>query len=219
MTATSGELLRQAVLAGARSILCPTFLVGDDLAAGRLVSILRRYSPIERTLYAVYPSRRQLSAKVRTFVEHVAAEIGPQPAWIAVCRGKHCGRHGLSSRKLCPVVSSWDCGRFGTPSAGSAARNRPSQRWRPDRAARSCAPSWGSPLSPRRLTSGQLAILHALRNSDRAFAVGFLLSALERAPDSSSIRRAAQKFPKLTCADPEGFRTLLRFRERDGAGV
>ncbi|MBX5462517.1 MAG: LysR family transcriptional regulator [Steroidobacteraceae bacterium] len=81
MTATSGELLRQAALAGAGIILCPTFLVGDDLAAGRLVSILTRYSPIERTLYAVYPSRRQLSAKVRSFVEHVAAEIGPQPAW------------------------------------------------------------------------------------------------------------------------------------------
>jgi DNA-binding transcriptional LysR family regulator len=81
MTATSGELLRQAALAGAGIILCPTFLVGDDLAAGRLVAILTRYPPIERTLYAVYPSRRQLSAKVRTFVDHVAKEIGPEPAW------------------------------------------------------------------------------------------------------------------------------------------
>jgi DNA-binding transcriptional LysR family regulator len=81
MTATSGELLRQSALAGAGIILCPTFLVGDDLKAGTLREILPRYHPVDRNMYAVYPSRRQLSAKVRSFVEHLATQISPEPEW------------------------------------------------------------------------------------------------------------------------------------------
>jgi DNA-binding transcriptional LysR family regulator len=50
----------------------PDFVVGADLAAGRLVRILADYVPAPTSIYAVYPSRRHLSAKVRAFVDFLA---------------------------------------------------------------------------------------------------------------------------------------------------
>jgi DNA-binding transcriptional LysR family regulator len=56
----------------------PDFIVGPDVRAGRLTPILCAYEPPPLNIYVVYPSRRHLSAKVRTFadflVEHFATE-------------------------------------------------------------------------------------------------------------------------------------------------
>ena len=51
----------------------PDFIVAAHLEAGRLVAILPDYTPPAASIYAVYPSRRHLSAKVRAFVDFVAA--------------------------------------------------------------------------------------------------------------------------------------------------
>jgi DNA-binding transcriptional LysR family regulator len=50
----------------------PDFIVAADLAAGRLVRVLAEYAPAPAGVYAVYPSRRHLSAKVRAFVDFLA---------------------------------------------------------------------------------------------------------------------------------------------------
>lgn len=69
MRANSTVALRAAALRGQGLVLLPTFLVGDDLKAGRLVAVLTGYAPAGSAIRALYPHNRHLSAKVRTFVD------------------------------------------------------------------------------------------------------------------------------------------------------
>lgn len=73
--ADNGDLLRLAALSGAGIIFQPLFIVWEDLQAGRLVRLLPQYASGELGIYAVYPSRKHLSAKVRTFVEFLARHL------------------------------------------------------------------------------------------------------------------------------------------------
>lgn len=52
--------------------MLPTCMVEDQIRDGRLETVLRDWHPPERHLFAVYPSRRHLAAKVRAFVDLVA---------------------------------------------------------------------------------------------------------------------------------------------------
>jgi DNA-binding transcriptional LysR family regulator len=72
MHANNGEMLAAAAAEGIGIALEPDFIVAADLAAGRLVRILKDYAPTPTGIYAVYPSRRHLSAKVRAFVDFLA---------------------------------------------------------------------------------------------------------------------------------------------------
>ena len=49
--------------------------------AGRLVPILNRFQPPPTQIYAVYPSRRHLSAKVRAFVDFLAEHFAKRRDW------------------------------------------------------------------------------------------------------------------------------------------
>ncbi len=81
LAANNGEALRAAALAGLGLIVSPTFIVGPDLLAGRLEAVLTRYCGDDSALYAVYPHKRHLSAKVRAFVDFLAERFGPDPYW------------------------------------------------------------------------------------------------------------------------------------------
>jgi DNA-binding transcriptional LysR family regulator len=70
--ANSGEALRSAAMAGLGLIYEPDFLLADALRRGQLVRVLPEYTGATGDIWAVYPSRRHLSLKVRLFVEHVA---------------------------------------------------------------------------------------------------------------------------------------------------
>ncbi|MBB5199751.1 LysR family transcriptional regulator [Glaciimonas immobilis] len=74
--ADNGDILRLAALSGAGILFQPYFIVGDDIETGRLVRILPDWQSAEFGLYAVYPSRKHLSAKVRTFVDFLVAALG-----------------------------------------------------------------------------------------------------------------------------------------------
>lgn len=71
--ADNGDILRLAALRGAGLLFQPNFIVADDLAAGRLVRVLPEWQSGEFGVYAVYPSRKHLSAKVRTFIDFLSA--------------------------------------------------------------------------------------------------------------------------------------------------
>lgn len=75
--------LREALLAGAGVARMPTFVVGEDIRAGRLVRLLPGYETIEVSIYAVYAERRHLAPKVRAFVDFMVGRIGEQPGWDA----------------------------------------------------------------------------------------------------------------------------------------
>ncbi|CAA6828526.1 MAG: Transcriptional regulator, LysR family [uncultured Thiotrichaceae bacterium] len=77
----NGEILHAATVAGLGITLSPTFIAGAALKSGKLQEILTDYSPPALGIYAIYPSRRYLSAKVRTFIDFLKEEIGEQPEW------------------------------------------------------------------------------------------------------------------------------------------
>ena len=79
--ANNADVLRSTALAGGGIILAPTFLLGEDLRAGRLVRLLPDYPPPEQALHALYPPGRHLSAKVRSFVDFLVARFGSEPVW------------------------------------------------------------------------------------------------------------------------------------------
>jgi len=78
LMSNNGELLRHCALAGMGIMLRPSFALGDDLASGRLVRLLPEFHLGQLTVAMVYPSRRLLSAKVRTFVDFVVQRF-PHP--------------------------------------------------------------------------------------------------------------------------------------------
>lgn len=78
----SGDTCRAAALSHQGVILQPTFLVGKDLSDGTLVELMPEYRSIELGIYAVYPTRKHVSAKVRALIEFLAARFaGRGEAW------------------------------------------------------------------------------------------------------------------------------------------
>ncbi|MEX3938148.1 LysR family transcriptional regulator [Paraburkholderia sp. BR10937] len=79
------EALRVVVLQGGGLSMLGTEVVGDDIAEGRLVPLLvDALPPRELPIYAVYASRRHLSAKVRSFVDFLAARFSERELWPGV---------------------------------------------------------------------------------------------------------------------------------------
>jgi len=73
LRSNSGDTCRAAALADQGIVFQPSFLVGDDLKAGRLIEILPQYAGPELDISVVYPSRLHLSHKVRAMVEFLSA--------------------------------------------------------------------------------------------------------------------------------------------------
>jgi len=73
LRSNSGDTCRAAALADQGIVFQPSFLVGEDLKAGRLVEILPQYAGPELDISVVYPSRYHLSHKVRAMVEFLGA--------------------------------------------------------------------------------------------------------------------------------------------------
>ena len=79
----NGDLLAEAAARGAGIVFEPAFIVGPDVRAGRLVPLLQEFTPPPVPIYAVYPSRKHLSAKVRRFVEFLIARFASAQDWSA----------------------------------------------------------------------------------------------------------------------------------------
>ena len=78
--ANNGDLLSAAAVHGTGIILEPDFYVAALLESGKLVRLLRRYQTRSIPIYVVYLSRRHLSAKVRVFVDFIAAHFARRGA-------------------------------------------------------------------------------------------------------------------------------------------
>ena len=81
LCSNNGDVLRAAALNGNGIVLLPTFLVGPDIAAGRLAVVLPEWSPGDLGIYAVYAPNRYLAAKTRVFIDFLAERFGLQPPW------------------------------------------------------------------------------------------------------------------------------------------
>jgi DNA-binding transcriptional LysR family regulator len=79
----NGDLLAEAAAHGAGIVFEPAFIVGPDVRAGRLVPLLQDFVAPPMTIYALYPSRKHLSAKVRLFVEFLIERFSQAQDWSA----------------------------------------------------------------------------------------------------------------------------------------
>ncbi len=81
LNADNGDALRRAALEDLGIVYLPTFLIGDDIRAGRFVPLLVEFTDIETDVFAVYPESRHLSPKVRAMIDWLVEELGPEPDW------------------------------------------------------------------------------------------------------------------------------------------
>lgn len=81
----SANALRLAALRDQGLIMSPTFLVADDIKAGRLVPVLREFLQAEYTINAIFPHREHVSAKVRSFIDFLIKYLHENPAWANPC--------------------------------------------------------------------------------------------------------------------------------------
>ena len=78
----STEVVRETVLAGLGIGLRSTWDVGTELKSGKLRIVLPEYHESPRVaVYAVYPCRQYVPAKLRVFVDFLSELFGPQPYW------------------------------------------------------------------------------------------------------------------------------------------
>jgi DNA-binding transcriptional LysR family regulator len=74
----SAELIREALLFGLRS----TWEIGAELKSGALQVVLPKYRGSSKVaIYAVYPSRDFMPAKVNAFIEFLSGHFGVEPYW------------------------------------------------------------------------------------------------------------------------------------------
>lgn len=90
LRANHSETLREAALGGLGLILMPTWLIGADLAEGRLQPVLTEWAadigrhattPQSSGIYALFLPDRRPSAKVHVFTEFLAKTFGSPPYW------------------------------------------------------------------------------------------------------------------------------------------
>lgn len=74
MQSENETLLHLAALQGMGLVFLPTWMVQADVTAGRLQIVLPGALNFTLTLHAVYPSRKFLSPKVRTFIDFIASK-------------------------------------------------------------------------------------------------------------------------------------------------
>jgi len=80
LTTNDGEIAVNWALDGHGILMRAEWDIQRHLASGRLVPVLPAYFTPDADIYAVYPQRHQLAARVRAFVDFVALSFAQQPA-------------------------------------------------------------------------------------------------------------------------------------------
>lgn len=77
-----GAAVRDAACAGLGIAWMATWCAADELRSGALVPALPEFPLVStQTLWALYPSSRELAPKVRAFIDWMVDRIGPDPYW------------------------------------------------------------------------------------------------------------------------------------------
>jgi DNA-binding transcriptional LysR family regulator len=82
LVTTSAVVMRTAAVAGLGLWMCPPYIVSDLVASGALVPLLTDYGKPEMEIVALYPHRRQMSAKVRLFLDMLVAQFAEEQRWV-----------------------------------------------------------------------------------------------------------------------------------------
>ena len=79
--ANDADAVYHATLAGLGIARLSTFLVREDLRAGRLVRLLPDYVDEQSDIVALYADKRNLSPKIRAFIDFLVDHFGSVPPW------------------------------------------------------------------------------------------------------------------------------------------
>lgn len=79
LSSNSMFAVRDAVRAGAGISLLGDFAINEDLVSGRLVRVLPEWTGFTAEIFAVYPSTRNLSPKLKSFLEFLVKRLCPPP--------------------------------------------------------------------------------------------------------------------------------------------
>lgn len=75
------DAVRVAAVEGIGLTILPTYMIGRDLQTGKLQVVLSEFEGPLGNINIVYPHRKHLSAKVRTFVDFLCDRLQPLPYW------------------------------------------------------------------------------------------------------------------------------------------
>lgn len=75
LTANNGDVVCRAACDGLGIALLPDFIIAAPIKAGQLKIVLPAYCPPKLDIYAVYPSRKFMSVKVRHFIDFMIEEF------------------------------------------------------------------------------------------------------------------------------------------------
>lgn len=78
-TANSTDAIYHAAMAGLGVARLPTYLIAEDLATGRLINLLPELEDSSSNIYAVYSMRRNMSPKVRVFLNYLGTQFADEP--------------------------------------------------------------------------------------------------------------------------------------------
>ncbi|MEK9924129.1 MAG: LysR family transcriptional regulator [Alphaproteobacteria bacterium] len=81
LTASNGDVLREAAIAGLGVGCLPNFLHYDAINNGLLRPVLADYDWTGLDVFAVYPKTTILPKRTRAFVDFMAARYGKDPVW------------------------------------------------------------------------------------------------------------------------------------------
>ena len=79
--ANTADAVYRASLAGLGIARLSTYLVNADIAAGRLARVLPDYEQDDSNIVAIYRDRRNLSPKIRAFIDFLVDVYDPVPPW------------------------------------------------------------------------------------------------------------------------------------------
>ena len=76
--ANSGEAMQSALYAGLGVAMLPDFIIGEDIASGKLEAILQEWAPPPIGLHLVTPPSRLRPARVEALLDFLATRIGAE---------------------------------------------------------------------------------------------------------------------------------------------
>jgi len=77
----SAQSSRAMIIAGAGIGLIPTYAIAQDIKKQNAVMVLEAFEALDPGIYALYPHKGHLAAKVRAFVDFLVEEFAPEPVW------------------------------------------------------------------------------------------------------------------------------------------
>lgn len=81
LIANNGEVMRDFAMAGLGLAVLPLFIAADGLRDGTLIHVLPNERPLSDIIYAVYPSTRHVSRRVRALVDYLGQRLANGSPW------------------------------------------------------------------------------------------------------------------------------------------